>query len=239
MSNPLFDKVYEISFYEIQTPFYITFVNHNSYLFLKSFDISHFTSVGIDGFLLAKIVSAARGVSAPLSRTSFDATSIGIEFFRSNPCGFSTVVTIGGTREEAYSFAKKIRRECPSTLRVVSVSGFLHDSGFETWTAYLQTVIQQHAPDAIVIGLGSPLQEKVSKLLYEIDSSISSITCGGFISQTASVDSLHYYPRLIDYLGLRWFWRLYKEPHVARRLLFVYPRAIIRSMMDVVGTYAR
>lgn len=237
--NAFFEKVVTVDFNKIQRPYHITFINHASYLAFRHCDTSHYSHIGLDGALLTKMLSWCRETPAGLARTSFDATSVGIDFFKYNPSGFGTVVTIGGNKEEAELFAAKVGALCHADLKLTSVSGFLQESGFASWEDYLYTLNRENKPDVVIIGLGFPLQERISKLLYDLDANISTITCGAFISQTASADGVSYYPTFIDRLSLRWLWRFFRERHVRSRLLLVYPQAIFRSIIDVIETYVR
>ena len=81
----------------------------------------------------------------------------------------------------------------------------------------------------IVVGIGSPLQEKYA---LEIVSFLKKnsyrgviLTCGGFITQTAisKRKNREFYPFWIDKLNLRWFYRCFKQPYVLKRIILNYP----------------
>ena len=63
--------------------------------------------------------------------------------------------------------------------------------------------------DIVLLGMGSPLQEKIGIELYDKFGHSLFITCGAFISQYSQ--SGIYYPERISKLHLRWLYRFVKE----------------------------
>ena len=92
--------------------------------------------------------------------------------------------------------------------------------------------IKESGAQYVICGLGTPKQDIFAqKLKLALGSQLKQIyTCGGFLHQTQ--DELHYYPKYIDILHLRWLYRAIKEPGVAKRLLTKYPFFIFIAIKD-------
>ena len=56
-------------------------------------------------------------------------------------------------------------------------------------------------------------------------------TCGGFLHQTAK--GIQYYPKWVNRLGLRAFYRMYDEPQLIKRYFIEYPKAIVIILGDL------
>ena len=71
-------------------------------------------------------------------------------------------------------------------------------------------------PDIVVCGMGTPTQELFLADLVKMGWEGNGFTCGGFFHQTKS--EINYYPNFIDRFHLRYFYRLYKEPYLIKRV---------------------
>lgn len=197
---------------------HIFFLNHYSILKLSSSGVlpPHNSTSFVDGGLLRKQLSL-KG-----ERKSFDFAGVADSYFKYAQDNSIFVVTYGGTEESAHNFHLKIVKDYPK-LRIACFSGFLSDSEIIN---HLNNELTFESAE-IILGLGSPRQEILSAEIGENVPNIDRIfTCGGFITQTALSDNKIFYPKFIDKLGLRWLWRIIKESHVLRRVLFDYPRSI-------------
>src|SRR5439155_2086855 len=81
--------------------------------------------------------------------------------------------------------------------------------------------IAQSRPHVLLLRLGAPLQESVAARCAREHPDIDIYTCGGFITQTA-VARGPFYPAVFDRTHTRWLYRLFRQPHVLRRLLTEY-----------------
>ena len=80
-------------------------------------------------------------------------------------------------------------------------------------------------PDILIIGMGIIKQEQFLSKVRDAGYQGIGFTCGGFIHQTAQ-DKAGYYPNWVDKYGLRFIYRMYKEPHTRKRYgkaAFVFP----------------
>ena len=197
---------------------FVYFLNHFSILKISSCGVEpreNNTSY-VDGGLLRKQLR----LKGP--RISFDFSGIADAFFKNAQDNNVLVVTYGGTEKSAQEFNLKIREDYPR-LRILSFSGYLSNSEI---IQHLNDLLNSEVAQ-VILGLGSPRQEILSSEIGDNVPNVDKIyTCGGFITQTAMSDVKIFYPKFIDKFGLRWIWRISKEPHVLRRVIFDYPRSI-------------
>ena len=91
--------------------------------------------------------------------------------------------------------------------------------------------LKESKSDVVVIGMGSPLQEKFSVMLKHANTNISCVfTCGGFLTQTAI--SCEYYHPIIKKLGLRWLQRAVMHDFVRERLIKHYPVFVVKYLYN-------
>lgn len=199
-----------------------TFLNPVSYLdALKHKDLfSSYDGIFADGGLLVKAIKMTYGPS--VKRRSFDMTSLApIVFSYAAKTGKS--VAIVATRQEMVEKAVANLEKSFKGLNICYYrNGYFkseHEMDEET-----KKIVTLH-PDFLIVGMGIIKQEQF--LLKVRDAGYQGIgfTCGGFIHQTAQ-DKADYYPEWVDKHGLRFVYRMYKEPHTRKRYAkaaFVFP----------------
>jgi len=77
-------------------------------------------------------------------------------------------------------------------------------------------------PPIVLIGMGAIVQETMAIDLRNAGYMGAVYTCGGFLHQTNT--DIHFYPKIIDKLNLRFFYRAYKENGFLIRSLKTYPK---------------
>lgn len=199
-----------------------TFLNPVSYIeALKRKDLfSAFDGIFADGGLLVKAIKMLYGKS--VKRRSFDMTSLApIVFSYAAKTGKSVaiVATKQGMVEKAVTNLEK-------SFKGLNISyyrnGFFKDE--QEMEDEATKIVSLH-PDILIVGMGIIKQEQF--LLKVRDAGYQGIgfTCGGFIHQTAQ-DKAEFYPEWVDKHGLRFVYRMYKEPHTRKRYAkaaFVFP----------------
>jgi len=93
--------------------------------------------------------------------------------------------------------------------------------------------INDSGAEYVVCGLGTPKQDHFAQFVKtRLNKQVKRVyTCGGFLHQSA--DSFDYYPEWIKKTGMRWLYRVYKEPQkVLGRLLRSYPLFIFSLASD-------
>ena len=205
-----------------------TFLNPVSYLdALKHKELfTSFDGIFADGGLLVKAIKMA--YEASVKRRSFDMTSLApIVFSYAAKTGKS--VAIIATKQE---MVEKAVANLKKSLQGLNISyyrnGYFKSEQEKDEEA--KKIVALH-PDILIVGMGIILQEQF--LLKVRDAGFQGIgfTCGGFIHQTAQ-DKAEYYPDWVDKHGLRFVYRMYKEPHTRKRYVkaaFVFP---LRFMME-------
>ena len=163
-----------------------TCVNSYAYLFARK-DIplyDRMDGIFVDGMWLCKFLRIFWGKK--ITRRSFDMTSMARDLFeRLNAPDNNQSIYFLGSRPEQVKAATEEER-IGAARAIVSLT-----------------------PDFAIIGMGKPAQEQFACLLREQGFKGIIFTCGGFLHQ--STQKLHYYPKWIDRMNLRAFYRFYKE----------------------------
>lgn len=190
-----------------------TFLNPVSYLdALKHKELfTSFDGIFADGGLLVKAIKIAYG--STVKRRSFDMTSLApIVFSYAAKTGKS--VAIVATKQEMLEKAVANLEKSFQGLTICYYrNGYFN--GEHEMDDEAKEIVSLH-PDILIVGMGIIKQEQF--LLKARDAGYQGIgfTCGGFIHQTAQ-DKAEYYPDWVDKHGLRFVYRMYKEPHTRKR----------------------
>lgn len=203
----------------------IGYVNiYNYSIFRKHPEIlSGFAQFTLDGIFLVWMIRLLFG--RRIERKSPDFSSYFTEVFEWLDQHRKKAAFIGGTPEEINGFTERVTSLYPGIQVVLTVSGYEKDN-----EEVAQRVLSGGA-EVILLGMGSPRQELFALLLKDRNCQGAIITCGAFISQTATGGG-EYYPVWINRLNLRWAYRMFMEPALFRRYFFQYPRALLVLLGD-------
>ena len=199
-----------------------TFLNPVSYL--NALDnkalFADFDGIYADGGLLGKAIKAVYGIQ--VKRRSFDMTSLAPVVFSFAAKNQKTVAIVATKQEMVEKAVKALQGNYPGLNICYFRNGYF--SSDAEMNAETQKIVGMH-PDILIVGMGIIKQEEF--LLKVRDAGFKGIgyTCGGFIHQTAQ-DKVDYYPEWVDKHGLRFVYRMYKEPHTRKRYAkaaFVFP----------------
>lgn len=227
----MLDKVTSIRFDDdMLLPFHITYINNSSYMKVRLIDLKGFTHIGVDGFLLQKIYNLFSR-RKKINRTSFDFTSNAPEFLKYVKKNNLKVCFIGGKEVEISNFKHLMNISDQKHIRHGYYSGYPQDQGFASWETYFEYIDISNY-DVVVLGLGAPLQEEIGMLIMNLYRDVSTVTCGGFISQCSINERFDYYPPLVNKLNMRWLYRIFREPHVLKRVIFDYPKSVFIIIHD-------
>ena len=200
----------------------------------KAFSFINFASIGsfiqqppdalayfCDGMLMSSFMSKVTGRN--IDRVSFDFTSIADPVFSDAEKQGKRVYIVGATQNELEMFIRKLRVRYPR----LAIAGY-HNGYFDaTQAAAIKADICLGRSNILIVGMGAGLQENF--VLGALDSGFTGVafTCGGFIRQEAMANGF-YYPKMINRLHLRAFYRMYREPHTIKRYLLDYPSNFIQ-----------
>lgn len=205
-----------------------TFLNPVSYLdALKHKELfTSFDGIFADGGLLVKAIKIAYG--AIVKRRSFDMTSLApIVFSYAVKTGKS--VAIVATKQEMVEKAVANLEKSFQGLNIVYYrNGYFRDE--QEMDDEAKKIVSLH-PDILIVGMGVIKQEQFLLKVRNAGYQGIGFSCGGFIHQT-SQDKAEYYPDWVDKHGLRFVYRMYKEPHTRKRYAkaaFVFP---VRFMLE-------
>lgn len=205
----------------------VTFLNPYSYVIArKNIELfSQFDQIHCDGVVLSMLL---RLIGIRKERKSFDMTSMAHNTFIEACQHDSSIYFIGSEPGVAENAVQKIKDKYHG-LRVVGVRhGFFE--GNSDRRLVLREMIYNN-PDIIIVGMGSPFQEKLLVDLRKNGWNGTGYTCGGFLHQTAKA-GLNYYPKWINYFNLRWAYRIYDEPKLLKRYLIYYPAFVVLFFFD-------
>lgn len=203
-----------------------TFLNPYSYLVVRSTQelMDEFDVVFIDGEWLCKLVRFFR-IAPSCQRISFDMTSLAPAVFRQAQGSGKSIYFIGSKEDEVRDFVRTIESEFPG----LEIRGYR--SGYFDDMSEVVKDVAGIAPDVVVAGLGTPLQEEFLLELRRAGWGGAGFTCGGFFHQTAR-KGIRYYPEFFDRHNLRWLYRIIDEPKLLRRYLGKYPLFLVVFLYD-------
>ena len=210
----------------------VTFLNPYSYLILRKHTniVEQFDAIYIDGSLLCFFLSLL--MRKKINRNSFDMSSIAPTVFERSELNNMSIYLIGSEQDEIEAALKKIKLKYPRLI----FSGYHHGYFTPLERANIIKDIINKMPDIVIVGMGALKQELLIRDLSENGWRGYAFTCGGFIHQTASSDTIYYYPRVINKLNLRWLYRLWHEPWLLQRYLVQYPKSIFLLIYDWLKT---
>lgn len=231
MSLLLFKEKSEIGLEELST-----FLNPYSYIIArKNIDLySQFDNVYVDGILLTR---ALRIVGKRVARKSFDMTSIGRDILTLAADSGTGIVLVGG-REEVTAVAAKVLQERFPGLQIRKYySGYFSSRDDRSYV--LNDICANHRGCIVVVGMGTPLQEKFLQDLVGTGWQGTGYTCGGFLHQTARTTTGNYYPEFFNKYNLRWLYRIIDEPKLLTRYLIKYPQFLLLFLWDYLKSVRR
>lgn len=207
----------------------VTFVNPYSYSRMRQYGhvLSSFDRVGIDGMSLVWLMRFCLGDS--VERVSFDMSSLAPFVLEKAEREEKTVYLIGGEAEQVEAAQARLLASFPKLNIVAVCSGYFDDA--DDRSATIEKIVALN-PDIVVAGMGTPLQETFLVDLWQAGWRGAGYSCGGFFHQAAK--KLHYYPDWVDRLHLRWAYRIWDEPRLARRYGLDYPIAAALFIADAV-----
>lgn len=170
-----------------------------------------------DGWLLSKLVEIFSNIK--IQRVSFDDTSLAPIIFESLIESKERIYFLGSKSNELEEFIRKKRQLYPE----LQIGGFHNGYFTELEKKQIFEDILRLEIDTVVMGLGSGMQEKTMYQLHEFGFKGKIYSCGGYFHQTALSKSDEYYPKWVDKLHLRAFYRCFKEPRTIKRYLLNYP----------------
>jgi|AntDeeMinimDraft_5_1070356.scaffolds.fasta_scaffold11479_2 N-acetylglucosaminyldiphosphoundecaprenol N-acetyl-beta-D-mannosaminyltransferase len=206
----------------------ITFLNPYSYLIArKEIDtMRNIDCIMYDGFLLNFLM---RFTGINTKRTSFDMTSLAPIVFHDASASGDDIYFIGSEEGVADKAATQFKYQFPS----LKVRGTRH--GFFTDRQERDDVIAglvEEKPSIVIVGMGTPAQEKFLVDLKSAGWAGKGYTCGGFLHQTAH-GGTQYYPEWMNRMNLRWLYRMIDEPKLIRRYFIDYPKFIFVFAYDL------
>lgn len=205
----------------------ISFLNPYSYILVRK---NQTLLEGLDVYLIdgAFLCMALRlFMGKVVERVSFDMTSLAPIIFKDASENENTIYFVGSKQEEIDDAIKQIKDNYPQLKIPRYRNGYFNGDEREQELARLV----EEAPDIVVVGMGTPLQEQFLIDLRSRGWKGTGFTCGGFLHQTAK--GIQYYPKWMDKLNLRWLYRIYDEPKLFKRYTVDYSKFVFLFLYDV------
>lgn len=203
-----------------------TFLNPVSYLeaikHRELFDA--FDGIFADGSILVAAIQCLYGKT--VTRRSFDMTSLAPIVFKFAEEKGKSIYIIASKTEEINKAVKIFEQKWP----LLKIVGFRN--GYFSSEEEMDKVIEQIRelkPDFLIVGMGIIMQETFLVKVKKANVDCIGFTCGGFVHQTA-YNEIQYYPKWIDWMNLRFLYRMYKEKHTRKRYMqaaFLFPARFI------------
>jgi exopolysaccharide biosynthesis WecB/TagA/CpsF family protein len=200
-----------------------TFLNPVSYLdalnhpeLFKSFD-----GIFADGGLLVKAIKVVYGKK--IHRWSFDMGSMAPIVFEHAQQTEKSIAIIATKQEVVERAVRNLQTKLPGLNISYYRNGYFSSEAEQDEEA--KKIVQQ-SPDFLIVGMGIIKQEEFLLKVKKAGFKGIGFTCGGFIHQMAQSNLKDYYPKWINDYGLRFLYRIYKEPHTRRRYAkaaFIFP----------------
>lgn len=166
-----------------------------------------------------------------ITRASFDYSSIAGPFLESVAATKKRIAIIGATEEENALAVEVLKKQYPNLNVVFHRNGYIDDN------IKVANKLSELKAEVVLIGMGTPYQERFSIFLKEhLTFPAVIITCGGFLTQT-SIKPDYYHP-LVKKFGLRWLQRIVMHKHVRDRVLKVYPKFIFSYLKAMIRQHA-
>ena len=179
-----------------------------------------------DGAMLVAAIRLVYGVK--VHRRSFDMTSLAPVILMNAVEHGKNVYLVGAMQEEVERAVTTFRER----YKGINIIGYRNGYFFnETEMDVEACHIAEMQPDLLIVGMGVVRQEKFLLKVKEAGFHGIGFTCGGFIHQ-ASTSVLDYYPKWIDRMGLRFLYRMCKEPHTRKRYIkagLVFPLKFVKE----------
>lgn len=202
-----------------------TFVNPYSYNILRKQPDIDF-KVLADGSAFVVFCNVFLGMN--LKRMSFDMTSLAPIVFEDALNNSKSIYFVGSKQQEIDGAIHEIKKLHPTLCIPRYRNGYFSTDERDQ---ELDLLVDE-APDIVIVGMGTPLQEQFLIDLRNRGWKGTGFTCGGFLHQTAS--GIQYYPKWVDKLNLRWMYRIYDEPKLFKRYTIDYGKFVFLFLYDVI-----
>lgn len=198
----------------------VTFINPHVFWVINNRDsienypLEKFEVIGVDGIGMVFFLRKMLGKN--IERSSFDSTSVATALFSDGGfCKKARLFLLGSTTAANTKAADILKNKFPILNIVGRCDGYYQN--FES----VVKQIQDSEANFVLVGMGAPLQEVVALKLSKRINNIVVCTCGGYIEQLS--EGYNYYPGWIDYLNLRFIYRIFREPkRIGRRVWAEY-----------------
>lgn len=195
----------------------VTWLNHWSAMHTDWPALEGMAFVGVDGTLLQLLLRRS-GLS--VDRSSADMVIPLYLRLRPN----ARVALVGGKPGVADDAAERLDGVVFTADGYSGLTGLIDQ----------ESALVRAAPDVIVLGLGTGLQDRVAAELHHMLPAAVIFTAGGWIDQLSKREQ--YFPPIVHHLRIGWLWRIAHEP---RRLIGRYTVDAVAAVLRRRATVRR
>ena len=183
----------------------------------------------VDGMLMCKLIGLMWNRKIP--RLSFDMSGMAVDLFDRLNRNDETIYFVGSKQEVLEATIGQITKTYPN----IKIAGYRNGYFLlpEDRDKEIRNIVALN-PDFVIVGMGSPIQERFCIDLKEAGYKGIAFTCGGFLHQTAA--GINYYPEWVNKYNLRAFYRLFHEKGLWGRLYNVLLEFPILFVWDTIAT---
>jgi N-acetylglucosaminyldiphosphoundecaprenol N-acetyl-beta-D-mannosaminyltransferase len=214
----------------------ITFLNPHSYTIAvkKVHLFERFDVIAPDGILVVLILNLLKAAPFHIKRFSCDMTSVVPYIFRIAIENDLKIFFLGTHPLYIKQTIDVFRANYP----LLKISGYKNGYFESEWErqAVIESIVILNPP-IVLIGMGAIIQETMATDLRDAGYTGAIYTCGGFLHQTK--EDINFYPRIINYLNLRFFYRAYRENGFLIRSLKTYPKFCFLIITHLIKTLSK
>lgn len=208
-----------------------TFLNPVSYLDALNYKnlFEKFDGIFADGMMLVRAIEML--YLMPVSRRSFDMTSLAPQLFRFAQKKSKTIYIVASKQKQVEKGVEILLQRYHGLKIIGYRNGYFVDEAEKDVEA--QHIVEMN-PDFLIVGMGIVKQEEFMLKVKKAGFKGIGFTCGGFIHQIGMNNEIDYYPKWIDRFNLRFLYRMWKEPHTRKRYLkaaVVFPLRFCRERL--------
>ena len=193
--------------------FYMVKLKSEDYHWYDEFD--YIPSDGMGPIKLNKICGHPKSL-----RLSFDVSTMAGPVFRDMIRRGESLYVLGAKAGEIEKSVATIKKSFDG----IKIAGF-HHGYIKDCKNEIVEEIKASGAKIVIIGMGAPMQDEMAVLLKRAGFVGTVYTCGGFIHQTQN--TIIAFPEWTNKFGLRWFYRLFTQDGMVKRLIETYPKFVV------------
>lgn len=211
-----FVELYEVNFERNDRYLYLS---PTSYKYITGFD----GKIYIDGSYTLFLLKRCGYVRYTLNKSHFDFSGCADEIIQRAVKNGVKINFFGGTEKDIAEFHRILILKYPNID-----ANFEH--GYHEDSFYIKEY-NSKVNEIFCLSMGGGKQERI--IIKFKKNRNTAIATGGFISQVSQAGSINFYPFWAERFNLRWFFRIFQDSRILKRLLMEYPKFTYKLITNV------